>query len=145
MTDRRLDYYTIFSVDIGVTDVTKNSRLFAVTSTTCSTLLLAVWLMFKTAFSTHRHPAHPMSMPIRHLINRQEALYSQASRQTYLYICIYNYKIPGTYAVYSRMWRPGCFPGAWRWGSWHFLSRQFAPTINHGPLSASHNIFTFHS
>ena len=35
VTGRRPDY-TIFSVDIGVTDVTKNSRLFAVTSTTCS-------------------------------------------------------------------------------------------------------------
>ena len=39
----------LFSVDgdmksIGVTDVTKNSRLFAVTSTTCFTLLLAVCL-----------------------------------------------------------------------------------------------------
>ena len=38
MTGRR-PHYTIFSVDIGVTDVTRNSRLFAVTSTTCSTLL----------------------------------------------------------------------------------------------------------
>ena len=39
MTGRRPDY-TSFSVDIGVTDVTKsNSRLFAATSTTCSTLL----------------------------------------------------------------------------------------------------------
>ena len=38
VTGRRPDY-TIFSVDIGVTEVTKNSRLFAVTSTTCSTLL----------------------------------------------------------------------------------------------------------
>ena len=36
---RRLDC-TIFSVDTGVTDVTR--RLFAVTSSTCSTLLLAV-------------------------------------------------------------------------------------------------------
>ena len=39
---RRLDY-AIFSVDIGVTYVTKNSRLFTVTSTTCSTLLLVVF------------------------------------------------------------------------------------------------------
>ena len=30
--------YTIFSENIGVTDVKQNSRLFAVTSTTCSTL-----------------------------------------------------------------------------------------------------------
>ena len=41
VTGRRLDY-TIFSVDIGVTDFNKNNRLFAVTSTTWSTLLLAV-------------------------------------------------------------------------------------------------------
>ena len=40
MTGRRLDY-TILSMDTGVTDVTKNSRLFAVTSSTCSTLLPA--------------------------------------------------------------------------------------------------------
>ena len=45
VTGRRLDYTsTNFSVDIGVTDVTKNSRLFTVTSTTCSTLVLAVCL-----------------------------------------------------------------------------------------------------
>ena len=59
MPDRRLDY-TVFSVDIGVTDVTKNSRLYAVTSTTRSTPMLA---------ATHRHaasssPAHPVSVPI---------------------------------------------------------------------------------
>ena len=41
VTGRRLDY-TISSLDIGVTDVTKNSRLSAVTAITCSTLLLAV-------------------------------------------------------------------------------------------------------
>ena len=37
VTGRRPDN-TIFSVDIGVTAVTRNSRLFAVTSTTYSTL-----------------------------------------------------------------------------------------------------------
>ena len=42
VTGRRLDYI-IFNVHIGVTDVTKNSRLFTVTSTTCTTLLLAVF------------------------------------------------------------------------------------------------------
>ena len=41
VTGRPLDY-TIFSVDIGVTDIIKNSRLFAVNATTCSPLLLAV-------------------------------------------------------------------------------------------------------
>ena len=42
LTGRRLDHSrTISSVDIGVTDVTKTSRLFAVPSTTSPTLLLA--------------------------------------------------------------------------------------------------------
>ena len=41
VTGRRLDY-TIISATIGLTAVTINSGLFAVTSTTCSTLLLAV-------------------------------------------------------------------------------------------------------
>ena len=70
VTGRRPNY-TIFSVDIGVTDVTKNSRLFAVTSTTCSTLLKLVTAVF--VCSTYRHPAstinngpaHPVSVPIR--------------------------------------------------------------------------------
>ena len=42
VTGRRLDY-TIFSMDIGVIDVNKNSRLFTVTPTICSTLLLTVF------------------------------------------------------------------------------------------------------
>ena len=52
VTGRRLDY-TIFSVDIDVTDVTKNSRLFDVASTTWSTLLLAVCL--KSIFPSSKH------------------------------------------------------------------------------------------
>ena len=47
MTGRRLDY-TIFSMDTGVTDVTR--RLFTVTSSTCSTLLLAVRVYNKLLF-----------------------------------------------------------------------------------------------
>ena len=59
VTGRRLDYNTR---TIGLADVTKNSRLFADNSTTCSTLLLA---------ATHGHvastsPAHPLSVPVRH-------------------------------------------------------------------------------
>ena len=65
VTGRRLDY-TTFGTDIGVTDVTKNSRLLAVTSTTCSTLLLPGCCVCFDCFSTHRHPAHPVSVPIRH-------------------------------------------------------------------------------
>ena len=47
--------YTIFSEDIGVTDVTKNnSRLFGVTSTTRSTLLKEL-VVAVNVFSTRRH------------------------------------------------------------------------------------------
>ena len=86
MTGRHLDY-TIFSVDIGVTDVTYNSRLFAVTSTICSTLVLAVY--FKTVFPTHRHPAstspaHPVSVPIRHPSDKSSAVTSFETVQTYI-------------------------------------------------------------
>ena len=55
VTGRRPDN-TIFSVDIGVTAVTRNSRLFAVTSTTCSTPLKDLEV-YCWVFSTHRHQA----------------------------------------------------------------------------------------
>ena len=59
VTGRRPDY-TIFSVDIGVTDVIKNSGLFAVTSTTCSTLLEQLVAVFsppiQKALVQHTHP-----------------------------------------------------------------------------------------
>ena len=66
MTGRRPDYI-IFNVDIGVTDVTKNSRLFAVTSTTSTTLLMIKELVavfsppidIKQALHS---PAHPISV-----------------------------------------------------------------------------------
>ena len=72
--------------------------------------------VFKTAFSTHRHPAHLVSVPIRHPRGKRCVVTSFETD-----ICLhrkYN-KIPGTYMVYSCVCRPGC-PGAWRRGSWHF-------------------------
>ena len=70
MTGRRLDY-TIFSVDIGVTDgrdlkqaslCSHFNHMFHAAGACC---------VFRTVFSTHRHPAstnpaHPVSVPIRH-------------------------------------------------------------------------------
>ena len=93
----------------------------------------------------HRHPtsttyssspAHPVSVPIRHPSDKSSVV---TSFETNIYIhCKYN-KIPGTYAVYSCVWRLGCFPGAWRRGSWHFqVASLHLLTINRGPLSASH-------
>ena len=65
MTGRRPDY-TILSVGIGVTDVTKNSRLFAVTPATCSTLLKSlVGAVFSPPIDMKQalhSPAHPVSV-----------------------------------------------------------------------------------
>ena len=129
MTGRRLAY-TIFSVDIGVTDVTKNSRLFAVTSTTCSTLLLA---------ATHRYPAstssaHPVSVPIRHPRDKS-SVFTSFETGIYLYIA---------HTGYTRCaWRLGCFFWSKVAGLLAFSSRQLALTINHGPSSASHDFLFF--
>ena len=61
--------YVIFSVDVGVADVTKNSRLFAVTSTTCSTFLkeLVVSLLcFLHPSTSSKHYTQSVSVPIGH-------------------------------------------------------------------------------
>ena len=85
-------------------------------------------------------------MPIRH---PTKALQSQPSRQiTYIYIYISRVQLQedSRYIVYSRMWRPGCFPGAWRRGSWQCqVASLHLQCINHGPLSASHSISMFPS
>ena len=77
--------------------------------------------------------------PCRLVTLETKALQSQDSRQTYIYIAKCN-KIPGTCAVYSCVWRLGCFPGAWRRGSWHFevASLHLQSIMNRCPL---HTIF----
>ena len=80
-------YY--FSVGIGVTDVTKNSRLFAVTSTTCSTLLKElVVAVFSPPINIKQalySPAHPVvSVPIRHPSDKESSVYTRGqSAQQY--------------------------------------------------------------
>ena len=105
MTGRRPDH-TFCSVDIGVTDVTKNSRLFAVTSTTCSTYYSSCCV-----FSTHRHQAlqqssTPSQCPRRFVILAQRKLCIGTSFETETYIFNANtrYQVH-TYAVYSCVWR----------------------------------------
>ena len=115
---RRLDY-SVFSVDTGVTDVTKNSRLFAVTSTTCSTLELAVCLeLFFPPIDIQRaliNPAHPVSVPIRHPSDKSSAV---TSFETDIYLhrkCKQDtWYIRG---ILMRVASVACFPGAWRRGS----------------------------
>ena len=119
-------HYTVFSVDIGVTDVTKNRRLFAVPSTTCSTL----YKQLLCSFAVFSHPidiqqalvqhTQSVSVPIRHPIIATKALYSHKLRDRH--IIHRKYKIPGTYirGILMRVASVGCFPGAWRQGSWHF-------------------------
>ena len=137
-TGRRLDYYSIYSLDIGVTDVAKNSRIFAVTSTTCSTLLLAICLklFFQPIDIQHTQ------CPYRFIILETKALQSQASRQTHAsQVQQDTIHIRGILMHVAS----GLFPGVLRRGSWHFQAASLHLCniyINHGPLSASHNIST---
>ena len=64
--------------------------------------------VFITVFSPHRHPAnttpaHPVSVPIRHPSDKISAV---TSFETFIYLHRKCNKIPGTYAVYSCVWRP---------------------------------------
>ena len=120
-------------MDIGVTDVTKNSRLFTVASTTCSMLLKLVAVFSPPIDIRHALGQHTqsVSVPIRHPSDTS-SVYSQASRQTYIYIANTQQDTRYIRAILLRVASVGCFPGAWRWGSWHFQ------VIKHGPLSASH-------
>ena len=80
VTGRRPDY-TIFSVDIGVTDVTENSRrFFAVTSTTCSTLVTAVFappIDIQQALVQH---TQSVSVPIRRPSDRSSVSHKLRDR-----------------------------------------------------------------
>ena len=65
-----------------------------------------------------------VSVPVRHPSDKESFVSSQASRQ----MCIYRkYKIPGTYirGILMCVASMGCFPGAWRRGSWHFQVASF--------------------
>ena len=102
VTGRRPDY-TIFSVDIGVTNVTKNSRLYAVTSTPCSTLLHELFYSC-CVFSTHRHQAsttyvvqHTLSVSVPiHASEKERSVYLVKSFETTRYQVRVH-----TYAVYT--------------------------------------------
>ena len=100
VTGRRLDYI-ILLWDVSMTDVTKNSRLIAVTSSTCSTLLLAMCV--KTVFPPI--DVQHTQRPCRFVVQETSALsQSQASRQTYKCIaCTTRYPVhmryPHAYGV----------------------------------------------
>ena len=74
--------------------------------------------------------------PCRFVILATKALQSQASRQTYIYIASAT-----RYQVHTR-YTHGVASGLFSWSMaarlLAFSSRQFALTINHGPLFASH-------
>ena len=116
--------YTIFSVDIGVNGVTLNSCLFAVTSATCSTLLKQL-LIVTTVF------APPIDMQ-QALATPSQCADSSSCRQK---LCTRSHKLRDIYipgkshiqqdtryirGILMRVASVGCFPGAWRLGSWHF-------------------------
>ena len=140
VTGRRL-YYTIFSVDIGVTPKT------AVSLCHFNQMFHAGdCCVFKTVFSTHRHPAstvnspaHPVSVPIRHPGDKSSAitsfetdiLTSQMQQDT-------GYILRG---ILMRV-ASGMFSWSMAAGLLAFSSRQFALTIKHGPpLCPLHTIF----
>ena len=145
VTGRRL-YYTIFSVDIGVTPKT------AVSLCHFNQMFHAGdCCVFKTVFSTHRHPAstvnspaHPVSVPIRHPGDKSSAVTSLETDTYYIYIyLVYKYSSQmqqDTRYIRGILMRvaSGLFSWSMAAGLLAFSSRQFALAINHGPLSASH-------
>ena len=78
-------------------------------------------------------------MPIRHPGDMGSVVTSFETDiyQVYTwYIVQLQYKIPGTYAVYPCMWRLGCFPEAWRRGSYQLASLHLQSF-----MSVSHNVY----
>ena len=117
-----------------MTDVAQNSRLFAATSTTCSTLLC---VFYETSFSTHRHLAYPVSWPIRHPTGRHK-LCSHKLRDRH------TSQVLQQDARYIRCTHAcGLFSWIMASGLLAFSSRQFAPTINHRPLFAPYKLSYF--
>ena len=142
MTGCRLDY-TIFSVDIGVTDC-RNLKQPSLCCHFNHMFHAAACFVFRTVFSTHRHPAstnpaHPVSVPIRHPSDKSSAitsfetdiLTSQMQQDT-------GYILRG---ILMRV-ASGMFSWSMAAGLLAFSSRQFALTIKHGPsLRPLHAIF----
>ena len=93
-------------------------------------------------YSTHRHPAHAVSVPIRH---PRDKSFADTIFETDIYIAStttrYQAHTRYTHTCDVRVVLLELGGGAL--GIFAFSSRQFAPTINHGPLSASHNMFYF--
>ena len=80
-------------------------------------------------FSTHRHQAsttvkHTLSVcpcPFVILMTKESSELSQASRQTYTCIANTRYQVHTCVrGILMHVASVGCFPRAWRRGSWHF-------------------------
>ena len=108
-----------------------------------SALLLAVCVFKLFVPPVDRHPAHPLSAPVRHpkektsVVTRFETdIYASQVQQFTGYV-----RGVLTHVV------AGVFSWSMTAGLVAFSSRQFAPTINQswGPLSASHHISIFPS
>ena len=112
-----------------MTDVTKNGRLFAVTPTTCSTLLLAL-CAFKLLFPPI--DIQHTQCPCRFVILETKALWSQASSHMYIYyiyiILRSTSQVRQQDTGHIRSVPMHAASGLFSW-SMAFLSRQFAPTI----------------
>lgn len=89
-------------------------------------------LFAATAFSSHRHPPHPVSVPIRH--PREKSYLRVRNFEPDTFTASTRSKISGTVTESSWVRRlgcfpGGCFPGTWRQGSWHSC-HHFPPTIS---------------
>ena len=111
--------------------MTKNSRPFAVTSTTCSTLLLAVCFFHPSISSTPSVRADSSSIFKSSVVTSFETdIYKRRK------------KIQDTSYIHGILMHvaPGLFSWSMAAGLLAFSSRHFAPAINHGLLFASHYI-----
>ena len=141
MTGRRPDY-TVFREDIGVIDATKNRCLFAVTSTTCPTLLKQILRTSYSSFAVFSPPdiqqglvQHSKSVSVPIHPSDKSSEWPQASRQAYIYTSHIRGILDarGVWVVFSGV--------RWR-GSWHFqvASWHLQSIMDLRPL---HTIFYF--
>ena len=121
--------------------MTRNTQFFAAISTTCSTLQLSYVCVLITAFF---HPSTSSTPSVRagwSSWRETRPLQSQPLKQTYaLKLLQQCTRYVGLPMHVCGVEAPGLFPWSMAMGLLAFLSSQFAPTINRGPLSASHSL-----
>ena len=109
--------------------MTKNSRLFAVNSTTCSTLLEELVAVFSRPIDIRQALVQHTQCPCRFVIlATKNALYSRKLRDGHIYIANTRYQVHTRYTHACSVC--GLFSWSMAAGLLAFSSRQFALTIN---------------